>query len=207
MVGILVESGVLQTWNTVGFVDVNFWAPSPTLDSIMIVLSLYGRELVWGGLVLGLFALGGESEKKTALTMVVVFLILIALGSFIKSLDDRPRPYEVIVGVRLLVVGEADGSFPSGHTLIVAGGAMVAWLGLRRRWALILIAEATAVAVSRVYVGVHYPTDVLGGALLGVGVALVVCSKPNYVNDLYSRLPEGLKAADSRGTQLHRRRS
>ncbi|MDP2899512.1 MAG: phosphatase PAP2 family protein [Candidatus Bathyarchaeota archaeon] len=195
VVGFSVKSGVLQTWDAGSFSVVNSWAPSPTMDSIMIVLSLYGRELVWGGVVLGLFALGGEREKKTALTMAMVFLILIPVGWSIKTLDYRPRPYDAIADVRLLVPREVDGSFPSGHTLIVAGGAVVAWLSLRRRWSLLLVAEAMTVAISRVYVGVHYPSDILGGALLGGGVALLVCSKPDYVDKIYSKLPEGLKAA------------
>ncbi|MFA5868368.1 MAG: phosphatase PAP2 family protein [Candidatus Bathyarchaeia archaeon] len=189
VVGFSVRSGVLQTWDAGSFSAVNSWAPSPVMDSIMILLSLYGRELVWGGVVLGLFALGGEREKKTALTMAMVILILIPVGWSIKALDYRPRPYDAIADVRLLIPREVDGSFPSGHTLIVAGGAVVAWLSLGRRWALILVSEAAMVAISRVYVGVHYPTDVLGGALLGAGAALLVCSKPEYIDKIYSKIP------------------
>jgi undecaprenyl-diphosphatase len=189
VVGFAVEYGAIQTWDAESFAAVNSWAPSPVIDSLMITLSLYGRELVWGGLVIGFFILGGEKEKRTALTLAMVFLILIAMGSTIKALNYRPRPYDAIGDVRLIVPREADGSFPSGHVLIVIGGAVVAWLSLGRRWALILVSEAAMVAISRVYVGVHYPTDVLGGALLGAGAALLVCSKPEYIDKIYSKIP------------------
>ncbi len=194
LVGILVNEGYTQRWDAELFTVLNSWTPSPIADYAIVALSLYGRELVWGGFILGLFAFGGEREKKAALTIAVVFLILIVTGYAVKMLDYRQRPYDVIAGVRLLVPTEADSSFPSGHTLLVAGGAVIVWLRLGRRLAMIMAAEAAAVAMSRIYVGVHYPTDVLGGALLGAGVAFLIASRPSYIEKIYAALPEALKS-------------
>ena len=104
-----------------------------------------------------------------------------------------PRPYDAIDDVRLLVATGLDSSYPSGHTLTVAGGVVVAWLSLRKTWAVILSSQAALVAYSRIYVGVHYPFDVLGGALLGAGFALIICSDTRIVDWVYFRLPARLR--------------
>lgn len=143
---------------------------------------------------MGLFLLGGEREKRAAITLCLVFLTLTGVGYGVKALDMRPRPYDVLDNVRLLVGGESDSSFPSGHTLIVFSGAVVVWLYLRRGFAVILTAEASLVAFSRVYVGVHFPTDIAGGVLLGAGYGLLICSYPTFIELIYDKLPSRLKA-------------
>jgi undecaprenyl-diphosphatase len=190
---LVVGAGLSQTWDMNVFFAVNSMIFPAWLDSAMVLFSLYGREVVWGGLIVALFFLGGEREKRAALTMGLIFLLLIGAGYVAKGLDSRLRPYDALGGVRLLVPGEPDASFPSGHTLIVAGGAVVAWLSLKRELAVFLTVEAVLVALSRMYVGVHYPTDLVGGALLGAGLALIVCSQPNLLNDIYEKVPHSVR--------------
>lgn len=192
ILGVAIDAGVLDGWDTGVFAVVNS-GNYEALDSVMVILSLYGREVVWGALIVGLFIIGGEREKKMALTLGLIFLILIGVGYVSKTYYSRPRPYDVVDDVRLLVAKESDYNFPSGHTLIVAGGVVVAWLYLRRVWAALLSAEAALVAYSRIYVGVHYPSDVVGGVLLGAGCALIVCSETGLVDRLYDRLPKRLR--------------
>ena len=140
-----------------------------------------------------LFFLGARREKEAAITLGVVFLLLIGVGYSLKALDMRLRPYDVLDGVRLLIGKEPDFGFPSGHTLIVSGGVVVVWLYFRKSYAAILTAEASIVAFSRIYVGVHFPTDAFGGALLGAGCALLICSYPMLTESVYDRLPSRLK--------------
>jgi membrane-associated phospholipid phosphatase len=192
ILGVAIDAGVLDGWDTGVFAVVNS-GNYEALDSVMVILSLYGREVVWGALIVGLFIIGGEREKKMALTLGLIFLILIGVGYVSKTYYSRPRPYDVVDDLRLLVAKESDYNFPSGHTLIVAGGVVVAWLYLRRVWAALLSAEAALVAYSRIYVGVHYPSDVVGGVLLGAGCALIVCSETGLVDRLYDRLPKRLR--------------
>lgn len=93
----------------------------------------------------------------------------------VKPLAARIRPYEVIEGLSLLVSAQSDYSFPSGHT---AAGFAVAVVMLRlmpARYGVPALVMATLIALSRLYVGVHYPTDVLAGALIGGGIALIAC--------------------------------
>ena len=190
---LVVEAGLSQTFYVNVFFAVNSTILPTWVDSVMVLFSLYGREAVWGGLIVALFFLGGEREKKAALTLGLVFLLLIGAGHVAKGLDSRLRPYDALEGVRLLVPGESDASFPSGHTLIVAGGTVVAWLRLKRGLAALLTVEAKLVALSRVYVGVHYPTDLVGGALLGAGLALIICSQSRLIDSIYEKLPHSIR--------------
>ncbi len=194
VVDIAVKVRVTQSFDVAGFISVNSLRPPAAVDSVMVMITLYGREFVWGGLIVILFLAGGEREKKAALTMGILFLLLSGVGYMVKGLDGRIRPYDAIEGVRLLVSSESDSSFPSGHTFIVAGGAAVAWLYLRRWLAALLTVDAALVAFSRVYVGVHYPMDLVGGILLGVGFALILCSSPGIIDAIYDRLPRTVRS-------------
>ena len=90
----------------------------------------------------------------------------------LKALSDRPRPYETLADVDPLLGGALGTSLPSGHAATSFAGAVLL-TGLVRRGAPAFFALATAIAFSRVYVGVHYPLDVVAGAALGalVGAA------------------------------------
>lgn len=93
----------------------------------------------------------------------------------IKPLTARIRPYEVIEGLELLVHPQSDFSFPSGHTSAAFAVAVVMLRLLPRRYGVPALVLAVLIALSRLYVGVHYPTDVLAGAVIGSTVALIAC--------------------------------
>jgi undecaprenyl-diphosphatase len=96
---------------------------------------------------------------------------LIAYG--LRAAIDRPRPPAVYARPEPLVHVPHGGSFPSGHAATSFACATVLAFALPR-YRLALFALAAAIAWSRVYVGVHYPLDVLGGAALGVLVAIAL---------------------------------
>ena len=97
-------------------------------------------------------------------------LIALGLGQVIGNAVARPRPYVTMPGVHLLVDRTSDFSFPSDHATAV--GAVAAGLLIaNRRWGLIASVLALVMAFTRVYVGAHYPGDVVAGLALGAIVA------------------------------------
>src|SRR5579885_2288198 len=88
------------------------------VDHVMVFLSKYGREFVWIPVVAILFVFGKKDGRKAAVFLTISFLILIPLGSVIKSEIDRQRPD--VPDDRLLIKNEHDASFPSGHAVMVS---------------------------------------------------------------------------------------
>lgn len=96
-----------------------------------------------------------------------------AVASALKVVTHRARPFSSIPNISVLIAHPSSGSFPSAHATTAFAGAVL--LGfLRPRWRLIFAALAILIAFSRVYLGVHYPTDVLGGAAIGAVFAVAV---------------------------------
>ena len=148
---------------------------SQALNQLMIALTKYGREVFWPMAIILLFLLGGWTGKKTAIVIAFSMLVLIPLGVLTKDVIARPRPS--IPKSDFLIPADSEYAYPSGHALIVSAGAAVAIMMFtgtqkRRVVSLALAVEAALVCLSRVYVGGHYPLDLIGGILLGVGVSL-----------------------------------
>jgi undecaprenyl-diphosphatase len=184
----LISSNLLGIvkWDTSLFKIINV-SHGATLDKVMVDLTKYGREIVWVSVILLLSIFGKKDGRKVAVLLTIVFLILIPLGIVLKTEIDRTRPYSE----NLLTNHDNDSSFPSGHATIVSGGAMILFLrfnkGKQIIFSIILGIEALLVSYSRIYVGNHYPLDVVGGILLGTGVACaVIASHGYYLRSIFS---------------------
>ena len=160
---------------------------SQALNQLMISLTKYGREVFWPIAIILLFVLGGWTGKKTAVVIALSMLVLIPLGVLAKDIVARPRPS--IPKSDFLIPSDSEYAYPSGHAMIVSAGAAVALMMFRdtqKRLAisLALAAEAALVCLSRVYVGGHYPLDVIGGILLGVGVSFIFVGIEKHIESL-----------------------
>jgi membrane-associated phospholipid phosphatase len=103
----------------------------------------------------------------------VSYLVAEGLSTLLKGVFDRPRPSIVDSAVHPLVAVPHNGSMPSTHAASAFAAALaVGFVHPRLRWPLLVL--ATLIALSRVWLGVHYPTDVIAGAALGTAIAFVV---------------------------------
>ncbi len=122
IITILVFSGRLQTVDAQSALLVNRYDLGGLGTSLMHLFTSYGRELVWGLLVLVMFLFGNRNTKVLALELGVLFLLGTLVGDLSKILLPRPRPFPTIP-VTLRIPNETDSSYPSGHALIVSIGA------------------------------------------------------------------------------------
>jgi membrane-associated phospholipid phosphatase len=113
-------------------------------------------------------ALAATGRRRAALDVVVAGSLAWTAAQAVKPLVDRPRPYQA-AGAFRLVAEPAGTSWPSGHVAVAAGMAGALAPGMDRRGRSVVAALAGFVALSRIYVGVHYLTDVVAG--IGIGVA------------------------------------
>jgi undecaprenyl-diphosphatase len=145
----------------------------PVLDVLAGVLAVIGT----GGLVwIALAAVVALRSPGRRLAVAVPVLAAVwgadVLATGLRYLIGRPRPFEALAGVDPAVIGAVGPSLPSGHAATSLAGALV--LAYRvPSLAAPLLGLAAAISASRVYAGVHYPTDVIAGAALGATVAAV----------------------------------
>lgn len=161
------------------FIAINeFQVKLPTeLDQFMIVITLYGREIFLPFVLILIFIFGGKNGRKTIIITGISILMLIPIVSITKDYIDRPRPF--VPDLDPLMSADTNYSFPSGHsTLIVAGSITTLILFKGNKYTkilpIVLVIDAGLVCFSRIYVGVHYPFDVLGGFFLGSGISLLI---------------------------------
>lgn len=144
----------------------------PLLDVIMVGLSTLGLALLPG---VGLMLLLKPTQRRAGLAILVALLVSLAVTLVFQYLALRPRPE----AIRQVIETPNFPSFPSGHAAAAFSFALITGLHFRR-WLGPALLLAAAIAVSRVYLGVHYPSDILAGMVLGSasGAAVFGLFKP-----------------------------
>ena len=156
----------------------------PVLNQIMIFVSALGNAgLVW--IIICAVMLCKKSTRKCGVTMAVALIIgLLVCNLTLKPLIARVRPFDAH-DIALLISAPSDWSFPSGHTVSSFGAATSALITLKKRGIPFMVL-AVLIAFSRLYLQVHYLSDVLVGCLLGCLFAVIsnaaVSSIQNYIS-------------------------
>ena len=137
------------------------------LDPIVLALTSLGNGgIIW--IVLAALLLAQKKYQKAGLAMAVSMLLgFLVTNVILKNWVCRPRPYTVIPELHALVTA-ADWSFPSGHSTSSIAAASAMYCRTPRYLGVPALALAILICLSRLYVGVHYPTDVLFGILAGL---------------------------------------
>ena len=150
--GVVVYSGAYQTG-----VDGRILEDDHTSGGCRMVLDYLGNRT-------------SDSEKTRKAGIAA--LAALAIGALItnvalKNIIARIRPYEVVEGLKLLIEPQSDFSFLPDIPVPLLEQRWRCIRFLERKWGIPLVILAVLISLSRLYVGVHYPTDVLGGAVVG----------------------------------------
>lgn len=178
---------------------------NPILDSIMPIFTHFGgfKFLLLILIAILLYAKISRREtlKKVTIIALAALLFSDAIAIVLKHVVHEPRPFMTLDNVHLLITEDDLNSFPSGHTtstIAVVTAFVLNMKELVKKHYLIidiaLIIFAILIPFSRMYVGVHYPGDILAGTILGLFGALII----NHFKDTIFAILERLKGIVSK---------
>lgn len=140
---------------------------TPVLDKFMTSVTKLGNAGIFWIILTVLFLLIPKMRKTGVVMAAALIIDLLLCNVLLKNFVARTRPYDVNTGIQLLVAKLRDYSFPSGHTAASFASVTALYLSGERRIWIIALVISCLIAVSRLYLYVHYPTDVLGGIIFG----------------------------------------
>lgn len=142
------------------------------LTALFKVITFLGEGgLIW--ILLGLVLLAFKKTRWVGIAVLLALIFSVLVGNLtLKNLVARPRPCWRNPSVALLIQNPKDFSFPSGHTLSSFAAAMAVFMN-RRKAGFAALFFAFIMGCTRLYFYVHYPTDVLAGAVIGIGLGVL----------------------------------
>ena len=141
---------------------------TPLLDKAFSLYTFLGNG-GWAFILLGLVLLISRKTRRAgAASLTAMLLGLLITNLTLKPLVSRPRPWVVMENFATLVTSSDLNSFPSGHTCAAFAFGVALCVVLQQKWAkAAALIAAALMGFSRLYVGVHFPSDVIVGALVG----------------------------------------
>lgn len=153
----------------------NLAGTNGVLDGVMIFFTAVGAVYI---VALFVIPLWWQGHLEAAFDFLVVLGVAILVTQILKFAVDRPRPCVALSDVRTIAgfgcTAEIDPAFPSGHASQAFALAAFLWIRFRWRAGVPAALFAGLVGLSRIYLGVHWPSDVFVGAIVGIGLAATV---------------------------------
>lgn len=166
-----------------------FAGRNSSFDHCVILFSKYG-PLLFGFMFVWLwFTKTGDPTENRKMVLFAIIIVILTLGvdKLIEMMYFRPRPFVSHDVMLLIQKSNTDPSFPSNH----AAGSFALAFALfwkRRKPGSILLILAALMALSRIFIGVHYPFDVIAGALIAFGVTCIVIWQRRFLEPLFNWL-------------------
>lgn len=141
---------------------------NPILDKIMIFITTLGNGgMIWIAATI-ILLIPKKTRKVGIMSGAALLGSLIINNNIIKNLVQRPRPFVTFSDLQILIPTPSEFSFPSGHTSSSFAAAGVFYSNLPKKFGVPAVILAGLIGLSRLYVGVHYPTDVIAGIIMGI---------------------------------------
>lgn len=147
---------------------------NPILDPFFVSISYAGATLFWVSIIIILWV---KKEKKISRRLFLAFIIDTISLLVLKWFFLRPRPFERFAGIEVLGFTEIGSSFPSGHSQRIFSGMFIL-SSFYKKLRIPLMTFSVLVAFSRIYIGIHYPIDVLIGSLNGIIIGMISLAIP-----------------------------
>ena len=153
---------------------------NPVLDHVMVFFTSLGNAgFLWITIAI-LLLFSKRYQKCSVLLLTSIFFSMFLGDEILKPLVGRIRPFDKFPTIELLIKSPVSFSFPSGHAMVGFSSATVLCY-CNRRYGLIAYVLASLIAFSRIYLFVHYPSDTLGGVILGILTAFLTIYILNLV--------------------------
>lgn len=137
------------------------------LDKVFSFISFLGNKGAVWILITAILLIFPKTRKAGLCASLALIFCLVIGNGILKPLVDRARPYDFDNSLKIIIPKLKDGSFPSGHTMAAFAFASAVSLHFKK-WAICVYSAASLMALSRLYLMVHYPTDVFFGVVFGL---------------------------------------
>ena len=167
---------VIDNWDYTALLWIQDTLRHEVLSAFMKAVTMLGDHgIIW--ILAVVVLLIPKKTRKAAILAAVSIAVCQLLSAFIlKPWVARVRPYDAHRDIIRLVKVQKDLSFPSGHTLIAFAGTLIYLRMIPKKISVPLVLFAIVISLSRLYVGVHYPTDVIAGFLIAAVISQIIWS-------------------------------
>lgn len=171
-------------------------APAGTPSWLVSLADVVANDVIYllPLLLLGLWLRGGGARRGLALRALLVALLALGIGQTIGALWPRPRPFVLGLG-HAWMAHAPDPSFPSDHVTVFCGIGLTLLLGGAVGWGGAVLLAGLGVAWARVFLGVHFPLDIAGGAVVAAAAWAVAAPLWRIAGDACTRLAQQLYRA------------